>query len=98
MKFWKIKNYGSAEDGKEEIENTKKVFGSENAKKNSKSKQNVVANDPFYEEENQLENFIKNEGVKNIDSSNKTRPNQTNKVEKKQKRDDSDDDLAGWDA
>ena len=33
MKFWKIKNYGSAEDGKEEIENTKKVFGSENAKR-----------------------------------------------------------------
>ena len=103
MKFWIIKQMQRGEEDPNDPQPNMRVLAPENPKKSAKSKQNVVANDPFNEEENQLENFIKNEGIKKDsnkkgDGSTRAPQNSSNKPETKPKKEDSDDDLAGWDA
>ena len=101
MKFWKIKQFEGVEISKPERK-YEEQSGNQNYKKQTKQKDNSIANDPFNEEENQINDFIKNEGIKKdnnrkIEKTNSKPTIAKNQQIQKPKKEDSDDDLAGWD-
>ena len=94
VKFWKINALNEVGEPRKEVI---KEIVNQAEPKYKKTKQNVVENDPFWEEEQQAKRFIEKEAIAKKQEKTTFSDQKQPKKEKVQKKEESDEDLTGWD-
>lgn len=93
VKFWKLNQLHEAVEPKKDVREIVK----QEQPKYKKPNQNMVENDPFWEEEQQAKRFIEKEVISKKQEKNTFSESKPPKIEKVVKKEDSDEDLTGWD-